>query len=234
MSEQLLFGIGELATLKRILAVYYSWYRQPDYGTVVLVASVGTLIVGLTYGILVGGLLKEISLSLWALIAMGEVHHLIESLAALRYTAGTVTAIPYVIFGVLLMQAVVREHRERVKAAASASRLHQILAALVVVLLCAPSFAQSSAPRNEFVIRNARIFDGTRVIPRGDVWVKDGMIKAAGLNLSVPAGTPTIDGAGKTLLPGLIDTHVHTMANDNFLKFATKPMTLINSTKTKT
>jgi hypothetical protein len=181
---------------------------------------VGTLIVGLTYGILAGGLLKEISLSMWALLAIGEVHHITESFTALRYTPGAVTAIPYVIFGVLLMQAVFRERRERVNAAVSASRLHQILEALMVVLLCATSFAQSPAPRNEFVIRNARIFDGTRVIPRGDVWVKDGMIKALGSNLSVPAGTLTIDGAGKTLFPGLIDTHVHTLGQDANLKSA--------------
>ena len=84
MSEQLLFGIGELAALKRILGVYYRWFQQPDYGTVVLVAVAGSLLFGLTYGILVGGLLKEISLSAWALIAIGEIHHIVESLRNLR------------------------------------------------------------------------------------------------------------------------------------------------------
>jgi hypothetical protein len=92
MSEQLLYGIGELATLKRILAVYHGWFQQPNYGTVLLVASVGTLIIGLTYGILAGGLMKKISLSVWALFAIDEVHHVIESLAALRYTPGAATA----------------------------------------------------------------------------------------------------------------------------------------------
>jgi hypothetical protein len=116
MSEQLMFGIGELAMLKRMLAIYYRWFHQPDYGTVVLVTIVGTLVVGLTYGILVGGMLREIALSIWALVAIGEIHHIVESVAVLRYTPGTATAIPYVIFGVLLMRAVVREHRERVTA----------------------------------------------------------------------------------------------------------------------
>ena len=122
MSEQLLFGIGELAMIRRILAGYYQWFQQPDYGTVLLVTIVGTLVVSLTFGILVGGLLKEIALSVWALIAIGEIHHIIESLAALRYTPGTATAIPYVVFGVLLMLAIVREHRDRVKPPSSRPR----------------------------------------------------------------------------------------------------------------
>jgi hypothetical protein len=212
MGEQLLFGIGELATLKRILAVYYNWFQQPDYGTVALVAVAGSLLFGLTYGILAGGLLKEISLSLWALIAIAEIHHIVETIAVGRYTPGAVTAIPYVTFGVLLILAIRREHKERVKTASSARRLQKILAALVVILLGVRSFGQTSASRNEFAIRNARIFDGTRVIPRGDVWVENGLIKAVGPSLATPAGIPTIDGTGKTLLPGLIDTHVHTMA----------------------
>jgi len=113
MSEQLLFGIGELAMLRRILAVYYRWFQQPDYGTVLLVTIVATLVVGLTYGILAGGLLKEIALSVWAAVAIGELHHIVESIAARRYTPGSATAIPYVVFGVLLLLAIFREHRDR-------------------------------------------------------------------------------------------------------------------------
>jgi hypothetical protein len=78
------------------------------------VTIVGTLVCGLTFGILVGGLLKEISLGVWSLVAIGEIHHLIETAQAGHYTPGTVTPIPYVVFGVLLLWAVIREHRERV------------------------------------------------------------------------------------------------------------------------
>ncbi|HTT24326.1 MAG TPA: amidohydrolase family protein [Candidatus Sulfotelmatobacter sp.] len=220
MSEQLLFGIDELARLRRVLAVYYSWFQQPDYGTVVLVAVVGTLLLGLTYGILAGGLLKEISLSIWALLAVGEVHHIVETIAAGRYTPGTATAIPYVTFGILLRFSIVREHRQRGQATSSARRLQQIVAASVVALLGAPSFGQISAPRDEFIIRNARIFDGSRVIPKGDVWVENGMIKAVGPHIAAPARVPSIDATGKTLLPGLIDSHVHTMGQDTNLRSA--------------
>jgi len=92
--------------------------------------------------------------------------------------------------------------------------------ALAVLLLSISAFAQPPIPRNEFVIRNARIFDGSSVISRGDVWVKNGNIKAVGPGIDVPPGIRTIDGTGRTLVPGLIDAHVHTMGQDKFLKSA--------------
>jgi len=59
------------------------------------------------------------------------------------------------------------------------------------------------------MFRNARVFDGTRMIPKADVLVRDGRIEAVGPNISVPADAQAIDGNGKTLLPGLIDAHAH-------------------------
>lgn len=60
-----------------------------------------------------------------------------------------------------------------------------------------------------FVIRNVRVFDGERTIPKSDVVVIDGKIAAIGPGASVPPGAEVIDGSGDTLLPGLIDSHVH-------------------------
>ncbi|MDR6993267.1 CIA30 family protein [Luteimonas sp. 3794] len=60
-----------------------------------------------------------------------------------------------------------------------------------------------------FAIRDVRIFDGVDVIERGTVVVRDGLIEAVGAHLAVPDGITVIDGAGRTLLPGLIDAHVH-------------------------
>ena len=121
MGEQMLFGVGELAALKKILAGYLAWFHQPDYGIVLLVAAIGTLIFGLTFGILVGGLAKEISLGFWAAIAVGEIHHVIETIRAGHYTPGTITAIPYIVFGAMLIRAIAREHRERTFTAAPAT-----------------------------------------------------------------------------------------------------------------
>ncbi|MGC2694154.1 MAG: CIA30 family protein [Candidatus Angelobacter sp.] len=67
----------------------------------------------------------------------------------------------------------------------------------------------SAQDKNEFVIRDVRIFDGNRVITKGMVWVQNGKIKAVGADLKVPASIRTINGAGETLMPGLIDAHTH-------------------------
>lgn len=62
---------------------------------------------------------------------------------------------------------------------------------------------------NSFAIRDARVFDGARAIGTATVVVRDGLIEVVGADVGVPAGLPVVDGTGKTLLPGLIDAHVH-------------------------
>lgn len=57
-------------------------------------------------------------------------------------------------------------------------------------------------------ITNVRIFDGVEVIPERTVILTDGLIRAVGG--PIPSGTTIVDGTGGTLLPGLIDSHVHT------------------------
>ena len=92
---------------------------------------------------------------------------------------------------------------------------------LALLLLTVGAFAQApQSQTNEFVIRNTRVFDGSRVIPNGYVWVRNGTIKAVGPHIKIPSGIRVIDGTGKTLLPGLIDAHVHTMGMDKFLQSA--------------
>ncbi len=65
-----------------------------------------------------------------------------------------------------------------------------------------------------FVVRGATVFDGTRFLDgTPDVEVVDGAIGRVGADLGTTAGTPVVDGAGRTLLPGLIDCHVHVLAS---------------------
>ena len=61
-------------------------------------------------------------------------------------------------------------------------------------------------------IRQARILDGLgRRLERGTLVIEDGRITAVGPaeDIRVPRGTRRIDGRGLTVLPGLIDCHVH-------------------------
>ncbi|MGV7211120.1 CIA30 family protein [Oxalobacteraceae bacterium A2-2] len=59
------------------------------------------------------------------------------------------------------------------------------------------------------LIRDARVFDGEQLHAKRSVLVKDGKIADADFRGAAPAGARIVDGAGRTLLPGLIDAHVH-------------------------
>jgi len=56
------------------------------------------------------------------------------------------------------------------------------------------------------VFGGGRVFDGTTTLPAADVAVEDGRIAAVGPRLD---GDARVDVAGRTLLPGLFDCHVH-------------------------
>lgn len=61
-----------------------------------------------------------------------------------------------------------------------------------------------------FAVRNVRLFDGLAVSEGRSILVEDGLIRSiGGEDLAIPAGVAVIDGRGRTLLPGLIDSHVH-------------------------
>jgi imidazolonepropionase-like amidohydrolase len=82
----------------------------------------------------------------------------------------------------------------------------------LLLLACGSHDAAEPPPRaapGAFAVRGARVFDGERAIGVADVLVEAGRIAAVGRGLAIPAGVPVIDGGGKTLLPGLIDGHVH-------------------------
>lgn len=59
------------------------------------------------------------------------------------------------------------------------------------------------------MFRHVRVFDGQTVLPDTTVVVQDGRIAALGARVALPRGAERIDGTGKTLLPGLIDSHAH-------------------------
>jgi imidazolonepropionase-like amidohydrolase len=88
-------------------------------------------------------------------------------------------------------------------------RIVGVVAAICSSLVIAAAMPSQPPRRNAFVIRNLRIFDGERVIEANSVAVEDGKIVAVGTNIASPLDAQVIDGSGDTLLPGLIDSHVH-------------------------
>jgi dihydroorotase-like cyclic amidohydrolase len=65
---------------------------------------------------------------------------------------------------------------------------------------------------NSTLIYNVRIFDGESVVSsNGYILLEGGLIKALGENVPspLPEAGRSIDGQGNTILPGLIDAHVH-------------------------
>ena len=59
------------------------------------------------------------------------------------------------------------------------------------------------------IIKNGRVIDPGRINGPADVLIENGAIAAVGAGLKAPAGTTVIDAAGKWVLPGFVDLHVH-------------------------
>ncbi len=79
--------------------------------------------------------------------------------------------------------------------------------ALILLLLALPCVAQEKVT----VIRNATILTITNgVIENGTVVIRGSKIAAVGRDVAAPAGATVIDGTGRFVMPGIIDTHSHT------------------------
>src|SRR5215207_9820317 len=86
-----------------------------------------------------------------------------------------------------------------------------VTATAAVALTMARPHAQ---PRPPIAIVGARIVDGSGNDPfTGTIVVSGGRITAVGRQVEVPADAQTIDGAGKAVLPGFIDTGLKSSAD---------------------
>lgn len=70
-----------------------------------------------------------------------------------------------------------------------------------------------------FAIKNVDILssDGDSIIPGQTILIEKGLIAAIDSTLKLSSETTIIDGTGKYLIPGLIDTHVHLFQSPNDL-----------------
>jgi imidazolonepropionase-like amidohydrolase len=76
---------------------------------------------------------------------------------------------------------------------------------------CAASWAQGPQAPHSIVLHAARLLDieNGRIITPGEVLVTGDKIKEVGGSVNHPAGAEVINLGDRTLLPGLIDAHVH-------------------------
>jgi imidazolonepropionase-like amidohydrolase len=101
-------------------------------------------------------------------------------------------------------------------------RLALLLAALALTAACSrPSHLVRlpAATADRLVFRHVDVFTGEslEVLRDQDVWVEGGRVEHVGPGgeRPVPEGVRKIDGAGRTLLPGLVDLHVHALGGSS-------------------
>lgn len=87
-----------------------------------------------------------------------------------------------------------------------------VLAACSEVQLGSVQLPEESA--SEILFRDIRVFDGTALQQHRDVFVSHGAVHAVGPtgSLEVPPTAEIVEGGERTLLPGLVDCHVHLMS----------------------
>ncbi|HUK48403.1 MAG TPA: amidohydrolase family protein [Terriglobales bacterium] len=88
--------------------------------------------------------------------------------------------------------------------------ISQMYFCLLLILISAAAVAQGSNP-NAIVLHAARLLDvdAGRIVSPGEVLIQGERIVEVGSSVKHPAGAQVIDLGDRTLLPGLIDAHVH-------------------------
>ena len=96
----------------------------------------------------------------------------------------------------------------------SAARMLVAIAAAGITACGAPQLASVTREADQpesTLFRDVTVFDGINVVPHRDVLITGQAVAAVGEagTQDAPSRAVHVDGAGRTLLPGLIDTHAH-------------------------
>lgn len=104
-----------------------------------------------------------------------------------------------------------------------------LMAACMVSLLPALTYAQSSDKLTTTIFEDVRIFDGTALTPKMNVAVEGNKITQISAEpINAAESAVHIAGNGRTLMPGLIDAHWHTfMARPSMAMASTAPLSFI-------
>jgi adenine deaminase len=84
-----------------------------------------------------------------------------------------------------------------------------LVIAFTIIGWCSAVFAQGGPAQTLFT--NVQVFDGVsaKLIKNAKVLVEGNLIKSVSTNPIDPVDATVIDGGVRTLMPGLIDAHVH-------------------------
>ena len=84
------------------------------------------------------------------------------------------------------------------------------VAALLTVAVM-PTFAAEEKPKPKILFTNVHVFDGEkeRLIENANVLVEGNLITQISTDTISANGATVIDGEGRTLMPGIIDSHAH-------------------------
>jgi imidazolonepropionase-like amidohydrolase len=79
----------------------------------------------------------------------------------------------------------------------------------IAALILAVGACAATAHASTTLVQDVRVFDGKAAHEHRSVLVVDGVISNADFHGAAPVGARVVSGQGRTLLPGLIDSHVH-------------------------
>jgi imidazolonepropionase-like amidohydrolase len=90
-------------------------------------------------------------------------------------------------------------------------RLLMALSAMISLGWVRPALSQSTSPPHSIVLHAARLLDikNGRIVKPGEALVQGDRIVEAGTSVKRPPGAEVIDLGDRTLMPGLIDVHIH-------------------------
>lgn len=94
-------------------------------------------------------------------------------------------------------------------------RIGAVTGVLLGILLSIPAFGADEVPVTKTLFTNVNVFDGEHenLINNANVLIEGNLIKHVSTKAINADGATVIDGKGRTLMPGLIDAHWHTMFN---------------------